>query len=442
VLRHGTALGLWQLAVAATSTAPENAIHYAAEDARSQVAGPATPPGAEEFATRRRLLLVAEALDEEVAWHSFGRFQVAANIARDMLSGANAIANERLLYEQRREWDEIRLDLRGGGAARARYQRGAIGYEPDWSGRGGSAARRAERKVELRDFEEWLINRCEPDPVERHVNPPGWLVRVPSTWHAHSPSAALTGMREPYATWMADGRVLGFPVGPKQVVWPLVRSPGRPGWAPVPGIEPVLAAAAGLRPDQVTGFIEAVLVDWSAQHEDSEFRLRLPVDKAFGFGFIDADERRDAMARARATTLQAMSSIIDELPDHKRHHRAKLERAWGNDRLFGRVADRLGMKFRVAKATWDWPGRSVVDAIFAGTRTDAVQWLARWAHKSCTRMVQQSMEQAWHDAFDHRPAVYWLPTPPAVYWLPTPPVTPTNTYFAALSFQMDPDPPF
>ena len=418
LLRHGAAVGLWQLAVAATSTAPENAIHYAAEEARSQVGGPAAPPGTEEFAARRRLLLVSEALDDEVAWHSSARFHVAAKIARDMLSGANAVANERLLYEQRPEWDEIRLDLRGTVADGVPYLRGDLRH--DWTGRGGSAVRRAERKVEVRDFEEWLINRRGPDPVERQVTPPGWLVRVPSTWHAHGLPVAATGIPEPYATWVAVGRVLAFPVGHKQVVWPLIRNPGRPGWAPVPDIEPVLAAAAGLRPDQVSGFIEAVLVDWSAEYEDedSAFRLRLPVDKAFGFGFIGADERRHAMAQARATTLQAMTSIISELPDYERHHRANLERAWGNDRLFGRVADQLGIKFRGAKATWVWPGRSVVDEILAGTRADAVQWLARWAHKTCTRMLQQSMEQAWHDAFDHRPAFHWLPTPT---------VTPTNT---------------
>jgi hypothetical protein len=431
LLRHRAAVGLWQLAVAVTSTRPETIICDAAEEARSQGGGLATPADAAGSAARHRLLLVAEALEEEVAWHSPARFQVAANIARDMLSGAGASANERLLYEQRAEWDELRLDLRGGVAARAWCLRGAL--TNDWTGRGGSAAWRAERRVEVQDFEEWLTKCSGHDPGERHVEPPGWLVRAPSTWHAHKVPAAATGMPEPYATWVAVGRALAFPVGPQQVVWPLIRSPGRPGWAPVPGIEPVLPAAAGLRPDQVSGFIEAVLVDWSAEHEDSEFRLRLPVDKAFGFGFIDADERRDAMAQARATTLQAMTSIIDELPEHERRHRGALVRAWGSDRLFGRVAHRLGIRFRVAKATWDWPGRSVADEILAGTPADAAQWLAYWAHKTCTRILQQSMEQAWHVAFDNRPAVYWLPTPH---------VTPTNIELAPLSFEMDPGPPF
>ena len=436
LLRHRAAVGLWQLAVAATSTRPEDIICNAAEEARSQGGGPGTPPNAEGSVARHRLLLVAEALEEEVAWHSPARYQVAANIARDMLSGADADANERLLYEQRAEWHELRLDLRGGIAARARYLRGALAN--DWTGRGGSAAWRAERRVVVQDFEEWLTKCSGHDPGERHVWPPGWLVRAPSTWHAHELSAATTRMPEPYATWVAVGRLLAFPVEHMQVLWPLIRSPGRPGWAPVPDIEPMLAAAAGLRPDQVSGFIEAMLVDWSGEDGECEepafpLRLQLPVDRAFRLGFIGADERRHAMAQARGATLQAMTDIIRGLPEHERHHRSALERAWGNDRLFGRRAGRLGIRFRVAKAMWDWRGRSVADEILTGTPADALQWLAYWAHKTCTRILQQSMEGAWWAAFDHRPSAYWPPTAP---------VTPTTTEFAPLSFEMDPGPPF
>jgi hypothetical protein len=407
LLRHRATVGLWQLAVAATSTAPENAIRDAAEEARSQVGGPGTPLGAEEAAARRRLLLVAEALDEEVAWHSSVRFQVAANIARDMLSGANASANERLLYEQRAEWNEIRLDLLGGGVARARCLRETTGW--DWSGRGGSAVWRAERRVEVQDFEDWLINGSKVGPVERQVRPPGWTVRVPDTWQAHVPAAATTGMPEPYATWVAAGQLLAFPVGSKQAVWPLTRGSGRPAWVPVPGMEPVLAAASGLRPDQVSSFIEAVLVDWNGEHEDPALpvELCLPADQAFGFGFINADERRQLMAQARVATLRAMADIISEVPEYER---ADLERATSDARLFGQMADHLGFTFRVAKAVWVWPGRSVADEVHAGICADAMQWLARWAYKTSTRTLQRSMEQAWSAAFEHRPAAYWYPT--------------------------------
>ena len=401
LLRHEAAVGLWQLVVAATSTVAENAIRDAAREAL----------GAEESADRRRLLLVAEALDEEVAWHSPARFQVAANIARDMLSGANARANEQLLYEQRAEWDAIRQNLRTDGTARARYLQGASGY--NWSGRGGSAAWRAERRVELQDFEEWLIGRSRLDSVERVVKPPGWRARVPGNWCAYVCPAATTGMPEPYATWVAAGRLLAFPAGLRQVAWPLILSPADPGCAPVPSIEPLLAAAEGLRPDRVSGFIEAVLVDWSSKqdHPDFPVHLYLPAHKAFELGFIDADERRLAMAEARAATLREMADVISALPDDQRHYRAELEQAMGNARLFSRLVDGLGIEFRVVKATWRWPGRSVVDEIRAGTSAKAVQWLASWAHQTCTWMLQQSMEQAWRRAFDRNSAAYWLPAP-------------------------------
>lgn len=403
LLRHDAALGLWHLAVATTSTVPENAIRDAAREAL----------GTAESAGRRRLLLVAEALDEEVAWHAPARFQVAANIARDLLSGPDAIANERLLYEQRAEWDTMRDRLRSDPQTRASYLQGAL--SSDWSGRGGAAAWRAERRVEAQDFEEWLVRSPGLDPVEREVRPPGWRVRIPGAWRARAWPAAATGMPEPYATWVTAGRLLAFPVGVRQAAWPLVPGPISPGLAPVPGVEPLLAAAKGLRPDQVSSFIEAMLVDWSGEEDHSGFpvRLDLPAHEAFDLGFINADERQCAMAEARAATIGEMARIIGTLPDQQQHHRAKLHQAMSSTRAFSRLADRLGIEFTVVKATWTWPGRTVADEILAGTRAEAVQWLAGWAYKTSTRMLQRAMERAWQEAFEHRPATYWLPDPPA-----------------------------
>jgi hypothetical protein len=209
LIRHGAAIGLWQLAVAATSTAPENVIHAAAEDARSEVGGPPAALDVGDAAVRHRLLLVADALDEEVAWHSSARFQAAANIARELLRGPNARAKERWLYEQQRaDWGEVRLDLRSGGVARTRYLEDVDGW--DWSGRGGAAVWRAERRVEVQGFEDWLISCSGSGAVERQVKPPGWLVQVPGTWRACVLAVATAGMPEPYATWVTTGRLLAF----------------------------------------------------------------------------------------------------------------------------------------------------------------------------------------------------------------------------------------
>ncbi|MET8838046.1 hypothetical protein ABZV78_29620 [Micromonospora sp. NPDC004540] len=440
LLRHNAALGLWKLAVATTSTAPENAIHDAAEEARSHVGTPAKQLDPSESAARHRLLLVAEALDEEVAWHSSTRFQVATNIARELLSGPDARANEQKLYEQRAEWNEFRLDLRVGGVARERYLQGISSY--DWSGRGGSAVWRADRRVELQDFEEWLLSPTGPHPAARRVQPPGWLVRVPSTWRAVTLPVSK-GMTEPYTTWVAAGKLLVFPIGHKQVVWPLKRGTGASGPVPVPGIEPLLAAAGGLRPDQVSAFIEAALVDWNDEGSDeykhlgSPFRLRLPANEAFELGLIDADERRESMARARAATLNEMAEIISGLPEDQRQNREALKKVKGNARQFGHLAKQLGIDFTVTRATWLWPGQSVADEVVAGARAGVVQWLASAARKACARALQHSMEQAWHASFDHRPADHWVSASSARWEASTPGVTPTSTDRAPSSFEME-----
>jgi hypothetical protein len=183
---------------------------------------------------------------------------------------------------------------------------------------------------------------------------------------------------------------------------------------PVPAVEQLLATAKELRPDQVSGFIEAVLVDWSGEedHPDFPIRLDLPAHEAFDLGFINADERQRAMAEARTATIEEMARIVGSLPDHLQHHRVELSQAMGSARVFGHLADRLDIKFTAVKATWMWPGRTVAEEILAGTRAEAVRWLAGWAYKTSTRMLQRAMEQAWNEAFEHRPETYWLPVPP------------------------------
>lgn len=144
-----------------------------------------------------------------------------------------------------------------------------------------------------------------------------------------------------------------------------------------------------------------MLVDWSAEYEYPDFALLLPADEAFGWGFIGEDERRDAVAQARAATLREMSDIIDWSPDDER---AELEQARDDPHVFGRAAARLGINFIVAEAACVWPGRSVVDELLAGRRAGAMRWLAGLAYDACTMQLQQSMERAWHDAFDHHQA--------------------------------------
>jgi hypothetical protein len=399
LLRHGAALGLWHLAVAVTSTPAEDAIRDAATEARA----------AKKTPDRDRVLLMEEALDGEVAWHSSERFTAAANIARDVLSGPRAAANEQFLYEQRAEWDALRQKLRTDPRTRAAYLRGV--FDTRWIGRGGAAVWRAERTVEMQDFGEWLVNRSGLDSKDRRVRPPGWLIRVPEGWCARAWAAGTTDTPEPYAAWAADRRLLLVPIGSKHAAWPVVPSSGSPGWEPVPGIEPLLAPSGRLRPEQTIGFIEAITVDWSrTQDLDFPVELRIPAHEAFKLGFISAEKRRLAMTEARKATLREMAGIIDGLLPHQRGHRDALLQAMGDARRFGDIANDLGIDFSVVKATWLWPGTSIAKEVLAGTDAPAVEWLANWAYSTSIIILQQSMESAWRHAFEHRPADFWLPT--------------------------------
>lgn len=406
VLRHRAARGLWGLAVAATSTAPELAVHEAVSRAEfptqdwTEIGVPVDGPPASS-----RLLRVAAALEGEVGWHSAVRFWVAANIARRLLSGPDAHTAEQMLFKQGEQWEELRMDYRYADAdTRADLRRG-IG---DWdsSGRGGAAVWRAERTVEVEDFEVWLCSRGRV--VERRNTPPRWLVRTPPTWRARTAAGHDDALREPYAGWAASGRLLIFRVGGAQAVWPLTRT-GSGQTRPVPDIEPLVAAAEGLAPDHVSGFIEAMLVDWDDDDQPDDMpipiRLRLPASEAYDFGYIDAAQRRRLMAEARESTLRSMDDVIDRLGDD--FYLSRLEAAKGSTADFRRIARLAGQHFSATPATWPWPGASVADEVLAGTRAEIVQWLATHAYRTSARVLQRAMGEAWNAAFDHHPADYW-----------------------------------
>lgn len=406
LLHHRAARNLWRLATAGLCTGPERALLEAAVAVRETTAGTPAPD-----TDTQHLLAIVTALEKDVAWHSPARFQVAANLARELLTGPQADANARLLQEEGEDWNDLYLDtLYADTDRQAHLQRGTTSY--DWSGRGGGAVWRAERQVSLDNLGDWLTGPIRTDTAEYVVRPPGWALSRPPGWHALVPQSAHTGrLPQPYATWVDQGRALAFPYQDRQAVWPLQRQPDRPGFEPVPGAEALLAAATGLKPEQVLSYIEALLVDWNHQFDaDDEPDLRLaldvPVSRAYDFGLISADERQRAMAEARAATLNSMDEVIDLLTDGDRDAEdlQYLREVRGDVRQFAHAASRLdpsiGARFRTHKATWRWPGLSVAGEFLAGTSTDLVQWLATVAHAHSSLIAQQSMRQAWDYAFD------------------------------------------
>ena len=434
LMRHRAALGLWQLAASALMTIPEREVFDGAALARRMIASGETELSKDDTSAAKRLwkmatelrpeeptaalgrvLAVAEALDEETPWHSPARHIVAANIARHRWVAVDdekvntAAEYEQYLYDRRREdnrdeWTWAREDLRLSTTKRD-LLRGITTY--DWSGRGGAAVWRARRLVELRDLEVWLMDRSpgqDQNSSTRYVRPPGWLVRSPDSWCTHVLPGAGTEVPEPFATWIESKQLLSFPTQDRTVLWPLIARAGASGWHPVSGIEPVIAAAPRLR-NRVSGFIEALMVDWQTA-PDADLSnwgsLRIPADKAYEFGFIDSGERQRLMRQARASTLQEMTNLIDALPEDLQEHADELRAAMDNAARFQRLTKGLGITWPgIIKATWEWPGSTVADELAVGAHPEALQWLARWVHLTCQRRLQLSMKQAFEDAF-HR----------------------------------------
>jgi hypothetical protein len=407
LLRHRAALGLWHLAVAATSTGPEDAVRDAAELLRAE-------QGAREVALtneQKQTLLVDEALDETTAWHLSDRFAVATNLARALLAGPHAAAHEQELYEQNTAWNEKRQDLRA--STDKREVRRGVRRSFDWSGRGGAAVWRASRKVALDDFEDWLVRRPVGEQT-RFLPAPGWQVRIPESWRAHVVSGELP---EPVATWLREGKVLAFPWRERTALWPLTQIPGPPGWGPVDGVEPMLAAARGVPPHRVREFIEAMLLGWDrddSEDDDVLGQVIVPIDKAEQFGLVDAEQRRLAKAQARATNLELMRRVIASVPPEQELTRAALTNLMGNARRFAAVAQRAKLDFRPVRATYSWWVHSVAEEVVQGLRADAVEWLAVWVRRQHDLELRTVGFAKWKAAY-HR---YWVPP----WWSPTPPV--------------------
>ncbi|MGW6958778.1 hypothetical protein [Streptomyces chartreusis] len=407
LLRHGAALGLWRLAAAATSTGPEKAWLLGARVVSAAHRWTDAPHDAGE----QHILRVAEVLEQEESWHALTRFESATSLARRFLTGPRAKEWEQALWAQDKPWEKLYEGfLRADDRAERRWRRQQGRTSYDWTGRGGTAVWRARRRVDLEHFEDWLVGRTKTDPADRLMEEPaspGWLLRVPPAWPAHAPGPAASG---PYMAWAEHRRLLAFPYRSRHAFWPLLQCEGTPGHRPVPGFEPVAAAADGLRPGQVLGFIEAVLIDWNHDFAAEGPRLRIaldvPADQAYRFGLVTAEEQHRLMAAARAATLKIMDDFISWAADDGagENYLHKLREARGSARAFHRLTRNYPSherpKFTVPRASWTWPGRSVAAELVAGAQPELLGWLAGAAHRHSSLLLEQAMQVAWQRAFD------------------------------------------
>ncbi|MFC8495616.1 hypothetical protein ACFUJU_33430 [Streptomyces sp. NPDC057235] len=407
LLRHRAAHNLWRLASVALCTRPEFRLLHDAELLREEMQQTAQEPRGEQ----QRLVDTAAALEEDVAWHSPARFVVVANLAREHLTGHHAQSNEHLLYEGGEDFDDLYRDtLHAREERRQELLQGTSDY--DWSGRGGTAVWRAERRVVLQHVADWLVEPTGRAPAQMTAAPPGWMLLHPDAWTAAAPDPTEDGhLPPPYAQWTREGRVLAFPYRDREAIWPVRRIRRAPGWQPVDGAETLLAPARALPPEGILGYIEALLVEWN-HHLDTEeepsfpIALDTPAGRAHAIGLINDEEHRLAMANARARTLADMDEVIarfedDEVDTDTLQH---LREARGNFHEFKRQAKRIdaraASRLQVTKALWRWPGRSAAAEFCAGASTDLTQWLATAAHERSALVLEQAMHAAWQHAFD------------------------------------------
>ncbi|MFF2308209.1 hypothetical protein ACFVVP_37610 [Streptomyces sp. NPDC058128] len=408
LLRHRAAHNLWRLASVALCTRPEFHLLHAAEKLRDGMEAGAVQ--GLDF-KQQRLLDTVAALEEDVAWHSPARFIVAANIAREHLTGPRAEANERMLYEEGEDFDDLFRDtLHAREETRQELLWGTADY--DWSGRGGTAVWRAERQVTLQHVEDWLVDRTGTAPAQMLAAPPGWMLLRPAAWTAAAPALTRDGqLPQPFSQWLREGCVLTFPYRNSQALWPLQRIQRAPGWEPVPGIEALLAPARALPAGKVLGYIEGLLIEWNHQldpEEEPAFDIALdtPADRAQEIGLITAEERRAAMAQARERTLRGLDEVIARFEDDGIDTETLdfLRGVRGNFREFKRQAKRIdtrvAARLQVTRALWRWPGRSAAAEFCAGASTGLVQWLAAAAHERSALILELAMHKEWQDAFD------------------------------------------
>ncbi|MDX3800488.1 hypothetical protein [Streptomyces sp. AK04-3B] len=101
-----------------------------------------------------------------------------------------------------------------------------------------------------------------------------------------------------------------------------------------------------------------------------------------------------------------MDEIIEAFRDDclDEHDLRQLQEMRGNVRMFRRTATRCGKhiasKFRVRRASWPWPGPSVAEELITSSRTDLLEALAVQAYRSRSLVLEESMQEAWQQAFD------------------------------------------
>jgi hypothetical protein len=433
LITHQTALGLWRLAAAGSTTRSEAEVYVAAESP-IRLRGDEDPDTATR---RRRAQLVADMLREDTAWHDPRRQMLVVQFARKLLTGTDAAAHQAKLHHQGREWDALRHDLENRTDFNHCLFAGMDSSQDldNLEGRGGTAVWRAQRKVVQQDLDRWIMQppvhvderaAIGPSvaPREFLMCPPGWLLQMPDTWHAlvWRPSTTPRPLGEPWASHVAARRVLRFEAQNRQVLWPVTRLPSNNAHAPVPGFNVVLNATTNGDPRAIIESVLVLLTPDTDEHYEFLDWVRVPAPTAHKLDLVDRPTRDVLIAEAREKNIIRMRAAlaeVDKLPrdvidDYARsklrdavddYARSALGDAVDKLRYFSKIVEKAEISFTPSTPTWHWQVRSVADEVERGGNPAALAWLARWAVKAVNRGLQQSMNQAWQTAFERfRPA--------------------------------------
>ncbi|BCN46696.1 hypothetical protein [Prescottella equi] len=132
---------------------------------------------------------------------------------------------------------------------------------------------------------------------------------------------------------------------------------------------------------------------------DISILVFVPAAAALRLGFIDKSHATRLIEEARVnTTIRMNAALVHARRDCEPEECADLENKMGSPTQFGRLAQKLGVKFREARPLWCWPVVSLADEVAADTSPDRLRWLAAHLHSVYTRELERSMELAGQEA--------------------------------------------
>ena len=359
LLTHREAVGLWRLTIAATLTRAEQRVLFGSQG----------DPTADVLR------------EEDVAWHDPWRFGVALHLARQLLTGPDAEANLRMLWDQTKEFESLRSDLELSDDLDHRYLEGMSWPANDLQGRGGAAVWRAQRKLAVERIAYWLSSGSGPIPVE----PPGWTLVVPAGWRGYRFGYRdLPPLRQ---SELDHGRVLRVDAGSRSVLWPYDAA-----GAPIRGVDAVIAGAGDIPPAEL---VELILLT----AEDTETYPRVPAIVACELGFISPTDRDRLVADAARHNESEIAGVLRRARRLGREAQDALRAKADDPQRFAALARRWHLRCHLTQPTWTWPVESISDALASGASPAQLRWLASATRRIRGYQLERDMERAWSQAF-------------------------------------------